>query len=136
MLGVRRMSDALDLWKLWFDKDGDPWNKESEWGMPCFFCGEEHPNHKVGCVYVLAAKLLDQTYQYEKIITERQDWIDVPEEQQKRWGYIEYSLTVQCACGKDVELWDGDIEDDNDRITCECGRAYSIRLVYQERGGG
>ena len=63
---------------------------------------------------------------------EQQNWIEVPEEQQKRWGWLEYSLTVRCICGRDVELYDADLDSSDDRLTCECGRTYSVRLVYRE----
>jgi len=61
----------------------------------------------------------------------QQNWIDVPIEQQK-WRWVEYNLTAKCACGKDVEMWDGDLDSNDDCLACECGRVYSVRLVCQE----
>jgi len=76
------MSIALELWRRWFEENGEPW-ANSEWGMPCFFCWVEHPNHDANCVYVLAAKLLENSK-----MTVDGDAISIPLEEMpgEPWG--------------------------------------------------
>lgn len=63
----------------------------------------------------------------------RQDWLEIPEHLQQKWGWLEYRVTIVCACGNEMEIWDGDIvEKDDEYFTCECGRTYTIDLFYRE----
>jgi hypothetical protein len=52
------VDQGLKLWKEWFDFSGSPWESDSHgYGMDCFFCGEEHPDHSTECVFVRAQNL-------------------------------------------------------------------------------
>lgn len=57
-------------------------------------------------------------------------WMDVPEGSYT-WDWLEYRGTIECICGKVIELYDADLDPSDCRLTCECGRVYGARLVYQ-----
>jgi len=49
---------ALELWRQWFDWDGDPWVEDNRANVTCFFCLEDKPNHTSNCTYERARNLL------------------------------------------------------------------------------
>lgn len=58
---ILKAEDSLNLWKRWFEGNGNPW-VDSMRGekTSCFFCGEDRPSHKSDCVYTEAEKLLQE----------------------------------------------------------------------------
>ena len=55
---------ALQLWREWFEQDGDPSTWYMDIDVDCFFCGVSmNPNqetrHESNCIYVKAKKLVD-----------------------------------------------------------------------------
>lgn len=54
------MDKGLELWKQWFDWDGEPWTSDDYGRTDCFFCGESYPSHSEDCVWVHAKKLLEE----------------------------------------------------------------------------
>jgi hypothetical protein len=59
MVDKKEEEGALELWRRWFEFSGDPWESAGFWGTDfCFFCREDHPNHKPDCVYIAAKELV------------------------------------------------------------------------------
>lgn len=59
---------------------------------------------------------------------EETTWGDVWDDD---WEFTAYGLSaqVECACGRDVYIPDGD-----EIVACECGRRYRILATVQGRG--
>lgn len=55
-----RRALALDLWKEWFEQDGDPWTQDSYDRTWCFFCTSQEPQHDEDCIFVRARALLEE----------------------------------------------------------------------------
>ncbi len=52
--------NAIELWKRWFDTDGNPWYQDDYGRDWCFFCGEQQPTHLDDCVFIDASKLIEE----------------------------------------------------------------------------
>lgn len=49
---------GLQLWKEWFEWDGDPLVVDDYGRVTCFFCVEDDPNHSKDCIFVKAKQLV------------------------------------------------------------------------------
>jgi hypothetical protein len=59
---LNRLEAALDLWREWFEKDGEPHYASEQGGdVHCFFCGAwlEHDSHESDCIWARAKELLE-----------------------------------------------------------------------------
>lgn len=50
--------EALELWREWFERFGQPWF-EQDGELWCVFCDGADRRHKRGCIFVKANRLLE-----------------------------------------------------------------------------
>ena len=55
---LERNYQAMELWRRWFARFGDPWFKAEDGELWCAFCDGGNKIHKRGCIYKAAERLV------------------------------------------------------------------------------
>ncbi len=54
-----RNYQAMELWRRWFARFGDPWFKAEDGELWCAFCDGQDKVHRRGCIYKAAERLVN-----------------------------------------------------------------------------
>ena len=57
---IQRGQRALDLWRRWFARYGDPWIRDEDGELWCVFCDGQDKTHKRGCIFKAAERLVTE----------------------------------------------------------------------------
>ena len=57
-LVLNRNYQAMELWRRWFARFGDPWFTAEDGELWCAFCDGQNKTHRRGCIYKAAERLV------------------------------------------------------------------------------
>ena len=57
---LERNYQAMELWRRWFKRFGDPWFRAEDGELWCAFCDGSNKVHKRGCIYKAAERLVSE----------------------------------------------------------------------------